>query len=75
MNRKMPFSTDDSVDHPVRFMQQLKKRMNSWPIPILILWLTDHRAAFLYGLWSMGTSDMALFKFTKAMLEGKSIDV
>lgn len=36
MNRKMPFSTDDSVDHPVSLYAATKKRMNSWPIPILI---------------------------------------
>ena len=48
LNRKMPFSTDDSVDHPVSLFT-------------------------VYGPW--GRPDMALFKFTKAMIEGKSIDV
>ncbi|HDH1530469.1 MULTISPECIES: NAD-dependent epimerase [Klebsiella pneumoniae complex] len=76
LNRKMPFSTDDPVDHPVSLYAATKKAnelmahtySHLYGIPI-----TGLRFFTVYGPW--GRPDMALFKFTKAMLEGKSIDV
>ncbi|STU92524.1 Uridine diphosphate galacturonate 4-epimerase [Klebsiella pneumoniae subsp. ozaenae] len=72
----MPFSTEDSVDHPVSLYAATKKA-NELMAPHLFSPVRhpDHRAALLYSVWSVGRPDMALFKFTKAMLEGKSIDV
>ncbi|MCS5753120.1 NAD-dependent epimerase [Klebsiella pneumoniae subsp. pneumoniae] len=76
LNRKMPFSTDDSVDHPVSLYAATKKAnelmahtySHLYSIPT-----TGLRFFTVYG--PRGRPDMALFKFTKAMLEGKSIDV
>ncbi|HDZ0723561.1 TPA: NAD-dependent epimerase [Klebsiella pneumoniae] len=76
LNRKMPFSTDDSVDYPVSLYAATKKAnelmahtySHLYSIPT-----TGLRFFTVYGPW--GRPDMALFKFTKAMLEGKSIDV
>ena len=76
LNRKMPFSTDDSVDHPVSLYAATKKAnelmahtySHLYSIPT-----TGLRFFTVYGPW--GRPDMALFKFTKALLEGKSIDV
>lgn len=76
LNRKMPLSTDDSVDHPVSLYAATKKAnelmahtySHLYGIPTAGL-----RFFTVYGPW--GRPDMALFKFTKAMLEGKSIDV
>ncbi|WP_374748742.1 NAD-dependent epimerase [Klebsiella variicola] len=76
LNRKMPFSAEDSVDHPVSLYAATKKAnelmahtySHLYSIPT-----TGLRFFTVYGPW--GRPDMALFKFTKAMLEGKSIDV
>lgn len=76
MNRKMPFSTDDSVDHPVSLYAATKKAnelMAHTYSHLYSLPTTGLRFFTVYGPW--GRPDMALFKFTKAMLEGKSIDV
>ena len=76
LNRKMPFSTDDSVDHPVSLYAATKKANELMAHTYSHLYgipTTGLRFFTVYGPW--GRSDMALFKFTKAMLEGKSIDV
>ncbi|MEX3019847.1 NAD-dependent epimerase [Kluyvera sp. STS39-E] len=76
LNRKMPFSTDDSVDHPVSLYAATKKAnelMSHSYSHLYGLPTTGLRFFTVYGPW--GRPDMALFKFTKAMLEGKSIDV
>ncbi|KMJ43647.1 protein CapI [Xenorhabdus khoisanae] len=76
LNRKMPFSTDDSVDHPVSLYAATKKAnelMAHTYSHLYCLPTTGLRFFTVYGPW--GRPDMALFKFTKAMLEGKSIDV
>ena len=76
MNRKMPFSTDDSVDHPVSLYATTKKANELMAHTYSHLYglpTTGLRFFTVYGPW--GRPDMALFKFTKAMLEGKSIDV
>jgi len=76
LNRKMPFSTEDSVDHPVSLYAATKKAnelMSHTYAHLYGLPTTGLRFFTVYGPW--GRPDMALFKFTKAMLEGKSIDV
>lgn len=76
LNRKMPFSTDDSVDHPVSLYAATKKAnelMSHTYSHLYGLPTTGLRFFTVYGPW--GRPDMALFKFTRAMLEGKSIDV
>ena len=76
LNRKMPFSTDDSVDHPVSLYAATKKAnelMSHTDSHLYGLPTTGLRFFTVYGPW--GRPDMALFKFTKAMLEGNSIDV
>ena len=76
LNRKMPFSTNDSVDHPVSLYAATKKAnelMSHTYSHLYNIPTTGLRFFTVYGPW--GRPDMALFKFTKAMLEGKSIDV
>jgi UDP-glucuronate 4-epimerase len=76
LNRKMPFSTDDSVDHPVSLYAATKKAnelMSHTYSHLYNLPTTGLRFFTVYGPW--GRPDMALFKFTKAIIEGKSIDV
>lgn len=76
LNRKMPFSTDDSVDHPVSLYAATKKAnelMSHTYSHLYNLPTTGLRFFTVYGPW--GRPDMALFKFTKAMIEGNSIDV
>lgn len=76
LNRQMPFSTNDSVDHPVSLYAATKKAnelMSHTYSHLYQLPTTGLRFFTVYGPW--GRPDMALFKFTKAMLEGKPIDV
>ncbi|HBT3201425.1 TPA: NAD-dependent epimerase [Klebsiella aerogenes] len=76
LNRKMPFSTDDFVDHPVSLYAATKKANELMAHTYAHLYgipTTGLRFFTVYGPW--GRPDMALFKFTKAMLEGKSIDI
>lgn len=76
LNRKMPFSTEDSVDHPVSLYAATKKAnelMSHTYSHLYGLPTTGLRFFTVYGPW--GRPDMALFKFTKAMIAGKSIDV
>ncbi|TCV99937.1 NAD-dependent epimerase [Biostraticola tofi] len=76
LNRKMPFSTEDSVDHPVSLYAATKKAnelMSHTYSHLYQLPTTGLRFFTVYGPW--GRPDMALFKFTEAMLAGKPIDV
>ncbi|WP_343552735.1 NAD-dependent epimerase [Pantoea sp.] len=76
LNSKMPFSTDDSVDHPVSLYAATKKAnelMSHSYSHLYQLPTTGLRFFTVYGPW--GRPDMALFKFTRAMLAGESIDV
>jgi len=76
LNRKMPFSTDDSVDHPVSLYAATKKAnelMSHTYSHLYGIPTTGLRFFTVYGPW--GRPDMALFKFTKAILAGESIDV
>jgi UDP-glucuronate 4-epimerase len=76
MNIKQPFSTDDRVDYPISLYAATKKSNE----------LMAHTYSHLYGIPTTGLRfftvygpygrpDMAYFKFTKAILNGESIDV
>jgi UDP-glucuronate 4-epimerase len=75
-NKKLPFSVRDNVDHPISLYAASKKAnelmahaySHLFQIPT-----TGLRFFTVYGPW--GRPDMAVFSFTKAILEGKPIDV
>jgi len=75
-NTKMPFSEHDNVDHPISLYAATKKAnellahtySNLFGIPA-----TGLRFFTVYGPW--GRPDMALFMFTKAIIDGKPIDI
>lgn len=75
-NTHMPFSIHDNVDHPVSLYAASKKAnelMAHCYAHLYRLPCTGLRFFTVYGPW--GRPDMALFIFTKAILEGKPIDV
>jgi len=75
-NTKMPFSVHDNVDHPVSLYAASKKAnelMAHTYSHLFNLPTTGLRFFTVYGPW--GRPDMALFLFTKAILENRSIDV
>jgi len=75
-NTKMPFSEHDSVDHPVSLYAASKKAnelMAHTYSHLFALPTTGLRFFTVYGPW--GRPDMALFLFTKAILDDKPIDV
>ncbi|MFM6192094.1 MAG: NAD-dependent epimerase [Planktothrix sp.] len=75
-NKKIPFSVEDNVDYPVSLYAATKKSneliahsySHLYNIPS-----TGLRFFTVYGPW--GRPDMAMFIFTKAILEDKPIDV
>jgi UDP-glucuronate 4-epimerase len=75
-NTKVPFSETDNVDHPISLYAATKKSneliahaySHLYNIPV-----TGLRFFTVYGPW--GRPDMAMVKFTKAILEGKPIQV
>ncbi|MBN1907633.1 MAG: NAD-dependent epimerase [Deltaproteobacteria bacterium] len=76
LNENYPFSTHDNVDHPISLYAATKKAnelmahtySHLYQIPT-----TGLRFFTVYGPW--GRPDMALFLFTKAIIEGRPIDV
>ncbi len=75
-NTKVPFSENDSANHPLSLYAATKKSnelMAHTYSHLFKLPSTGLRFFTVYGPW--GRPDMALFKFTKAMLEKKPIDV
>lgn len=75
-NTRMPFSVSDTVDHPVSFYAATKKAnelMAHTYSHLYRLPTTGLRFFTVYGPW--GRPDMALFLFTKSILEGKPIKV
>ena len=75
-NTKVPYSENDNVNHPLSIYAATKKSnelMAHTYSHLYQLSTTGLRFFTVYGPW--GRPDMALFKFTKAILEGKSIDV
>ena len=75
-NKKLPFSTSDNIDHPLSLYATTKKANELMAHTYSSLYgipTTGLRFFTVYGPW--GRPDMALFLFTKAILEGKPIDV
>ena len=75
-NTDMPFSTSDRVDHPLSLYAATKKSnelMAHTYSHLYELPTTGLRFFTVYGPW--GRPDMALFLFTRAILEGRPIDV
>ena len=76
LNSKVPFATSDSVDHPISLYAATKKSnelmahtySHLYDIPT-----TGLRFFTVYGPW--GRPDMALFKFTKKIVDGDVIDI
>ena len=74
-NARLPYSERDAVDHPISYYAATKKAnevmahtyAHLYRIPV-----TGLRFFTVYGPW--GRPDMALFKFTRAMLAGEGID-
>ncbi len=75
-NQKMPYNENDICDNPMSIYAATKKATETishsyshlYSIPI-----TCFRFFTVYGPW--GRPDMALFKFTKAILEDETIDI
>ena len=75
-NTRMPFSVHDNVDHPVSIYAATKKAnelMAHTYSHLYRLPTTGLRFFTVYGPW--GRPDMALFKFTRNILNGEPIDV
>jgi UDP-glucuronate 4-epimerase len=75
-NTKMPFSEHDSANHPLSVYAATKKSNELMAHAYSYLYqlpTTGLRFFTVYGPW--GRPDMALFKFTKNILEEKTIDV
>jgi UDP-glucuronate 4-epimerase len=74
VNRKVPFSVEDKTDHPVSFYAATKKANELMAYSYSHLYrlpATGLRFFTIYGPW--GRPDMAIFLFTKAILEGAPI--
>ena len=73
-NTKMPFSTDDPVDHPLTLYAATKRANELMAHSYSHLFgipMTGLRFFTVYGPW--GRPDMALFLFTKAILSGEPV--
>ena len=76
LNTKMPLATSDSIDHPISLYAASKKSNELMAHTYSHLFgipTTGLRFFTVYGPW--GRPDMALFLFTKAMIEGRPINV
>src|SRR5699024_5091037 len=75
-NTIKPFTTNDNIDHPLSLYAATKKSnelMAHTYSHLYNLPTTGLRFFTVYGPW--GRPDMALFLFTKAIVNGESIDV
>lgn len=76
LNKKVPFSTEDPVDHPVSLYAATKKSNELMAHSYSHLYgipTTGLRFFTVYGAW--GRPDMAPFIFTKKILNGETIDI
>lgn len=76
LNKKVPFETSDSVDHPISLYAASKKSNELMAHTYSHLYgfkTTGLRFFTVYGPW--GRPDMAMFLFTKAILSNKPINV
>ncbi|MFN4159487.1 MAG: NAD-dependent epimerase/dehydratase family protein [Gemmobacter sp.] len=75
-NAAMPYAEDHRADHPMSFYAATKKAGEAMAHSYAHLYAvpcTLFRFFTVYGPW--GRPDMALFKFTRAILEGEPIDI
>ncbi len=75
-NSKLPFQETDRADQPLTIYAATKKAGEALAHSYAHLWgvpMTGLRFFTVYGPW--GRPDMALFKFTRAILEGKPIEI
>jgi UDP-glucuronate 4-epimerase len=75
-NAKLPFAVGDPVDHPVSLYAATKRSNELFAYTYCHLYgmdITGLRLFTVYGPW--GRPDMAVYKFTRAMLSGLPIDV
>ena len=75
-NTKLPFAEQDAVDHPISLYAATKRSNELMAHAYSHLFripATGLRFFTVYGPW--GRPDMALFKFTRAILSGETIDV
>ncbi|WP_176511784.1 NAD-dependent epimerase [Pseudomonas faucium] len=75
-NEQMPFKVSDAVDHPISLYAATKRSNELMAYTYAHLYglpTSGLRFFTVYGPW--GRPDMALFKFTEAMLAGKPIDL
>ena len=75
-NARLPYSERDAVDHPISYYAATKKANEVMAHSYAHLYglpTTGLRFFTVYGPW--GRPDMALFKFTQAILAGQTIDV
>ena len=75
-NEKLPFAVEDSVDTPISLYAATKRANELMAYTYSYLFripLTGLRYFTVYGPW--GRPDMALFLFTKSILDGKPIDI
>ena len=75
-NKKVPFSESDSVDNPISIYAATKKgdELRAHSYSQLFGWnCTGMRFFTVYGPW--GRPDMAIFKFTRAILAGEEIEL
>jgi UDP-glucuronate 4-epimerase len=75
-NNQMPYKETDKSEHQMSFYAATKKSTENMAHSYAHLFglpITMFRFFTVYGPW--GRPDMALFKFTQAILEGKAIDV
>lgn len=75
-NTHMPYQENDKADHQMSFYAATKKATENMAHSYAHLFdlpITMFRFFTVYGPW--GRPDMALFKFTKAILEDRPIDV
>lgn len=76
MNKKIPFSTDDNVDHPISLYAATKKSNELMAHTYSHLFkfpTTGLRFFTVYGPW--GRPDMAMFLFTDAIVNDRPINV
>jgi len=75
-NKEMPYRESDRADHQISFYAATKKSTENMAHSyshLFSLPITMFRFFTVYGAW--GRPDMALFKFTKSMINGEAIDV
>ncbi|WAA08591.1 NAD-dependent epimerase [Fervidibacillus albus] len=76
LNTKMPFQTKDAVDHPISIYAATKRTNELFAHTYSYLYklpTTGLRFFTVYGPW--GRPDMALYRFTEAIVQGKPIQL